>query len=224
MKPFCYSDLFQPGDLVFDVGSHDGSGQAKCAYNAGARLVCYEPVPQFAEKIHLHCPNATVEVKGLLERAGKSVMSLSAASPQSSSFNPAWIQKWTDGRWNDRIECPITTLDLEIGKYGKPTYIAIDAECMDDRVIAGLSQRVKVLCFEYHPLPEFRNVYHSAVAELLRLCYHQYNYVTAAPLDQWQWELDEWVDAFDLLRELDREPKNPHKQLWGRVFARDIYD
>ena len=219
MRPFDYSELFKSGDLVFDIGSHDGSGQAKSVYDLGTRLVCYEPVPQFAACIPQHCPNAIIEVKGVLDKPGVARITLSDSSPQSSSFSQAWIDKWPEGKWHHSIDCQITTLDLEIAKYGLPAYIAIDAEGMDDRVLIGLNQPVHALCFEYHPLPEFRIVYKMAMMELERLMYRKFNYITAAPLDKWQWSFDDWTGPTGLLYALDSEPKDKNKALWGRVFA-----
>lgn len=219
MKPFDYSELFRPGDLVFDVGSHDGTGQPQAAHDLGARLVCYEPVPQFAARIPQHCPRATVEVKGLLDQPGREIISISGYSPQSSSFSREWVHKWTGGKWDQRIECEITTLDLEIARYGVPSYIAIDAECMDDRVIAGLSQPVHALCFEYHPMAEFRPVYARALDELEQLGYVLFNYVAAAPLDKWRYQFDAWVDRKTVQSALNKEPLDTKAQLWGRVFA-----
>ena len=54
-------------------------------------------------------------------------------------------------RWDASFNVPATTLDELIAAYGIPAFVKIDVEDMKHEVLAGLSQPVPVVSFEFVP-------------------------------------------------------------------------
>jgi hypothetical protein len=56
---------------------------------------------------------------------------------------------WDGQAWTRRITVPMTTLDTLIMRHGIPRFIKIDVEGFEAQVLAGLSQPVEALSFEF---------------------------------------------------------------------------
>jgi hypothetical protein len=54
-------------------------------------------------------------------------------------------------RWNRTIEVETTTLDQLIGRFGTPAFVKIDCEGSEAAILAGLTQPVPALSFEFLP-------------------------------------------------------------------------
>jgi hypothetical protein len=51
--------------------------------------------------------------------------------------------------WDSEVEVPCTTLDQLIAQFGTPVFAKIDVEGLEDVVLAGLSQALPALSFEF---------------------------------------------------------------------------
>jgi hypothetical protein len=56
---------------------------------------------------------------------------------------------WEGQVWDGTIEVPCTTLDRLIAEHGPPAFAKIDVEGFEDAVLAGLSQPLPALSFEF---------------------------------------------------------------------------
>jgi FkbM family methyltransferase len=88
-----------------------------------------------------------------------------------SSLSDAFISRtkasgrFAASEWTGTEEVAVTTLDSLVGEYGLPGFLKIDVEGYEAEVVAGLSQAVPVVSFEWTPeLPEnaVRTIKHLA--------------------------------------------------------------
>jgi hypothetical protein len=99
--------------------------------------------------------------------------------------------------WAETITVPVIKLDDLIGKHGVPIYIKIDTEGWDAHVLAGLSQPVRYISFEY--VPEAAHVTEAAIGELARLGRYELSFFAEE-----KWKPTGWP---------------PTAPVWGDVYA-----
>ena len=101
------------------------------------------------------------------------------------------------------------TLDALIRQYGVPDYIKIDVEGHEHAVVAGLSQPIKVVVFEFA----------KEVLDNTRLAMQQFhklgNYRYACSIGDSTFD-NRWYDRHDLI---DRLRADPNTDLWGNIYA-----
>ena len=154
-----YAEFVGPGDLVFDIGAHVGN-RVRAFVSLGCRVVAVEPQPDFAGVLRtLFARSREVEI---VEAAaggapGRASLSISDRTPTVTTLAPAWREArardpdFARVRWNRRIEVETTTVDRLIARFGVPAFIKIDVEGAEPDVLAGLTQAVPALSFEYLP-------------------------------------------------------------------------
>jgi len=149
-------DRVRRGDLVIDVGAHEGDRTAMFR-ELGARVVAMEPQPSMVRLLRERFDSdegVTVLGKGVAEVPGFKEIAISD-STTVSTMEPEWEEMTTaSGRfkniaWTERIEVEVTTLDLLIEEYGRPTFIKVDVEGFEPHVFAGLSRPVPAVSFEF---------------------------------------------------------------------------
>ncbi len=167
-----YGRFVRPGDLVFDVGAHVGDRTAAFR-RLGARVVAVEPQPDMARVLRVLVGwRRGVEVveAAVGSREGRLTLRLNRANPTVSTASDAFVaaaagaEGWDEQRWDDRIEVPVTTLDALIARFGRPAFVKIDVEGFEADVLAGLSQPLPALSFEFTTIQ--RDVAHAAVDRL----------------------------------------------------------
>ena len=154
-----YASFVEPGDLVFDIGAHVGNRDARLR---GARL----PGDRARTAARLRAPAAAlfgrsprVEIveAAVGARPGKASLSISERTPTVTTLAPGWREArsrepdFGGVRWNRRIDVETTTLDVLIARCGVPAFVKIDVEGGEPAVLAGLTQAVPALSFEYVP-------------------------------------------------------------------------
>jgi FkbM family methyltransferase len=152
-----YSRFVRPGDLVFDVGSHVGD-RVDAFLQLGCRVVAIEPQPAVLALLRtLYRPRRDVAIEpiALGDAQGELELHLNLPNPTVATGSPAFIASaegapgWAGQRWSARTRVPLTTLDALVARHGRPAFVKIDVEGLEDRVLTGLTAPVPALSFEF---------------------------------------------------------------------------
>lgn len=190
-----YSQFVDRGDLCFDVGANVGR-RTKVFLKLGAIVIAVEPQEHCMEQLRKKYgkDNKVVLVqKAVGEKEGHAEMML-CDSHSLSSLSKDWIESVkASGRysaciWNKSVTVPMVTLDDLISQYGKPAFMKIDVEGYEYQALKGLSQPIKVICFE--STPEFMASAIKCVEHLSRIATARFNYCledkqTTLALPEW---------------------------------------
>jgi FkbM family methyltransferase len=152
-----YARFVKPGDLVFDVGAHVGDRIAAFR-RLGARVVAVEPQPPLVRVLRLIYGRdrmVTVTHAAMGSCVGTTVLNINIENPTISTASTDFMRAasgakgWDNEKWAKSIEVPLTTLDALIAAHGTPAFIKIDVEGFEAEVLAGLTQPVPALSFEF---------------------------------------------------------------------------
>jgi len=223
MRTF-YRLLVPAGGLVFDVGAHVGD-RVRVFRSLGAEVVAVEPQPAafrllqwlFARSPRVHLVNAAVG-----ETSGELILNLNLANPTVSTVSQEFVaaassaEGWADQRWDEARLVPATTLDMLIARFGEPDFIKIDVEGFEAAALAGLSQAVRALSFEFTTIQ--CDVAFQCIARLEQLGPYRFNLSLG---ESFAMEYRRWLSASDIA---DVIAALPHQANSGDVYAvrRDI--
>ena len=213
-----YAGFVKPGDLVFDVGAHAGNRTRGFAA-LGCHVVALEPQPDFARLLKAvfgRSPRVQVVEAAVGAMAGKASLSISDRTPTVTTVATGWRDarsreaEFGGVRWNRRIDVEMTTLDELIARWGLPAFVKIDVEGAEPAVLAGLSQPVPAVSFEYVPaaLAEVG----ACVDRLGELGPFSFNWSAG---ESFRLESASWLSGAELMSRLD----TPH----GRQRSGDVY-
>ena len=214
-----YAQFVKPGDRVFDVGSHVGDRVAAFR-RLGCRVVACEPNPPLVKTLRLlygRDASVTVEPVAVGAEAGMVEMKINIDNPTVSTASRDFVQAsqgapgWEGQNWDRTLPVPVTTLDALIAKHGVPSFIKIDVEGYEAEVLAGLSQPVRSLSFEFTTIQ--RDVAHACLVHCNALGYTRYN---AALGESQKLAHADWQSAEAIGRWLDALPMEANS---GDVYA-----
>lgn len=215
-----YRAFVQPGDLVFDIGAHVGDRIASFR-RLGARVVAVEPQPPLARTLRLFYgrdTHVTIVEAAVGREIGSIELNVNIDNPTVSTVSSEFIAAadgapgWQDQAWTRRIRVPMKTIDALIAQHGRPAFIKIDVEGFEAEALAGLSEPVQALSFEFTTIQ--RDVARLCVERCAALGYATFN----ASLGESQKLLHErWIDAEALTRWLAALPPEANS---GDVYAR----
>jgi FkbM family methyltransferase len=152
-----YARFVGPGALAFDIGSHVGD-RIGSFRRLGARVVALEPQPLCARAIrtiYADDPEVTLIEAACSNRPGRLTLRVNSANPTVSTASAEFIGAadgaggWEGQVWDAEIEVACTTLDALIAQFGAPAFAKLDVEGFEDAVLAGLSQPLPALSFEF---------------------------------------------------------------------------
>lgn len=214
-----YAGFVKPGDLVLDVGAHVGDRIAAFR-RLGARVVACEPNPALVKTLRLiygRDPSVTVEPVAVGRAEGTIELKINVDNPTVSTASRDFVKAsegapgWEGQHWDKAVTVPMTTLDALIARHGMPAFMKIDVEGFEAEALAGLSQPVAALSFEFTTIQ--REVARACLVRCQELGYTRYN----AALGESQTLVhDDWQNAQAIGRWLDALPMEANS---GDVYA-----
>ena len=214
-----YARFVQPGDLVFDVGSHVGDRIAAFR-RLGARVVACEPNPPLVKTLRLlfgRDQSVTIEPVAVGAAPGEIELAINIDNPTVSTVSRDFVKAsegapgWQGQVWDKSLRVAVTTLDALIARHGIPAFIKIDVEGFEAEALAGLTQAVPALSFEFTTIQ--RDVAHACLQRCAALGYVRYN----AALGESQTLVHpDWQDAGAIVHWLDGLPMEANS---GDVYA-----
>jgi len=214
-----YARFVKADDLVFDIGSHVGDRIAAFR-RLGCRVVACEPNPALVptlRRLYGDDGMVTLEPVAVGAAPGEIEMRINTANPTVSTASADFVQAsqgapgWQGQNWDKSIKVPVTTLDALIARHGVPSFIKIDVEGFEAEALAGLTQPVAALSFEFTTIQ--RDVARACVSRCEKLGYLRYN--TALGESQTLVHAD-WQNANVIVRWLDALPMEANS---GDVYA-----
>jgi FkbM family methyltransferase len=152
-----HAQFLPVGGLAFDIGSHVGD-RVGSFRRLGARVVALEPQPLCARAIRAlygDDPEVALIEAACGDRPGRLTLRINSANPTVSTASADFIGAadgaggWEGQVWDAQVEVACTTIDALIARFGVPAFAKIDVEGFEDTVLAGLSQAVPALSFEF---------------------------------------------------------------------------
>jgi FkbM family methyltransferase len=214
-----YAQFVRPGELVFDVGAHVGDRVAAFR-RLGARVVAVEPQPALVTTLRLlygRDPEVSIEAVALGRKPGAVTLKLNPDNPTVSTASEAFIRAadgapgWHGQAWTETIDVPMTTLDELIARHGVPVFVKIDVEGFEAETLAGLTQPLAALSFEFTTI--HRDVAADCIARCRALGASRYN---AALGESHHFIYERWVSAAEIERWLRDLPVEANS---GDVYA-----
>ncbi len=214
-----YGAFVRHGDLAFDIGAHVGDRIASFR-RLGARVIALEPQPALAlslRALFAFDRGVTVEQVAIARAPGTVELMINVNNPTVSTASKDFIRAaedasgWREQRWMRSIRVPATTLDELIARHGMPAFVKIDVEGFEAEALAGLSQPVAALSFEFTTIQ--RDVALAAIARCEALGYKRFN---AALGESQTFVHHEWIAADELKQWLSALPHDANS---GDVYA-----
>lgn len=214
------AEFVRPGGLVFDIGAHVGDRVASFR-RLGALVVAVEPQPAAMRALRLlfgRDESVTLLPHAVGAEAGETRLYLNTKNPTVSTASPEFIaaaetaSNWTQERWDRVIDVPVVTLDYLVEQHGRPDFVKIDVEGFEAKVLAGLSNPLPALSFEFTLIQ--RQIAQDALARLVELGPYVFNISIG---ERHCLEFSDWVPATQIASLIVDAPDDMNS---GDVYAR----
>lgn len=176
-----YARFVKTDALVFDIGAHVGDRIAAFR-RLGARVVACEPNPSLVPTLRrLYGDDEMVALEPVAVGAssGEIEMRINTDNPTVSTASRDFLKAsegapgWEGQSWDKSIKVGMTTLDALIARHGMPAFMKIDVEGFEAEALAGLTQPVPALSFEFTTIQ--RDAAQACLTRCQALGYSRYN-------------------------------------------------
>jgi FkbM family methyltransferase len=213
-----YRGFMGPGDVAFDIGAHVGN-RTLALRRTGAAVVAVEPQGLFHAFLRRTLPgDVTLLRVAVGPEPGEAALAVSRLHPTVSSLRSDYPQAvggaegFEHVAWDAAETVEVTTLDALIAAHGRPRFVKIDVEGYEAEALAGLSEPIACVAFEY--LPAALDVAAAAVAHLEALGPYRFNLIRG---EGDRFELADWKDGKGLLAALGEIARDNRS---GDIYAR----
>mgnify|MGYP006280868443 CR=1 FL=1 len=139
--------------MFFDIGANVGKWSL-ANINQCEKIISVEASPSTFERLKNECKHDRITLLNyaVCNNQCQDIIFYEANADTLSTINKDWL---TDkgsrfyGMSYHEIKCQTTTIDKLIEQYGLPDLIKIDVEGGEYECITSLTQKVKLLCFEW---------------------------------------------------------------------------
>jgi FkbM family methyltransferase len=163
--------------MFFDIGSNIGIWTL-ANVNQCDKIISIEASPETFNKLAYNCKNNNKIILlnyVVCNNNGNDITFYNADRHDISTINKNWLTSDTSRFYNQpytEIICKTITIDKLIEQYGLPDLIKIDVEGGEYECITSLTQKVKLICFEW--VSETNTITFNCIDYLFTLGYTQY--------------------------------------------------
>ena len=162
--------------MYFDIGSNIGDWSL-ANINQCDKIISIEASPITFKKLENHCKHDKITLLNyaVCNNNGNDIVFYQAQSDVLSTINKDWLTMEGSRFCNHpytEIICKTISIDKLIEQYGLPDLIKIDVEGGEYECISSLTQKVKLLCFEW--ASETNTISYKCIDYLFNLGYTQY--------------------------------------------------
>jgi FkbM family methyltransferase len=212
-----FRSLLPPRALSFDVGANVGD-KSEALLRAGARVVAFEPNTLVVPELRARC--GSQKNWSLVEAGLGSGPRIAILHAQEIHSQTSFSQSWDGGKIIASFPVPVVTLDAAIECFGLPDYCKIDVEGWEPEVLAGLTQLIPLISFEFHLGEEGVQKARSCLERLDKFGPSRLN---ITPAESSTFLFKDWIPLGEFL---ERFPENVIESLpgnpYGDMFVRSV--
>ena len=204
---------------AFDIGANDGSW-TKANINRFNKIVSIEASPTTFERL-VNSSNSGKTVLlnyAVCNNNGEDItFYMATGNPALSTMNKDWLTCETSRFYNEpytQTTCKTITIDNLIKMYGLPDLIKIDVESGEYECISSLTQKVKMLCFEW--ASEVNNITFKCLDYLFTIGFTQF-YIQGG--DHYTFRPNE-NDFYDINITKNKLLTTKEKIDWGMIWSK----
>ena len=217
-----YAQFIRPGDLCFDIGAHVGNRILVWSW-LGANVVAVEPQPSclaLLRRWYGRSPHVTLVDQAVGAASGSQMLRISSAHPTVTTLSESWIEAvqastgFAQVEWEETASVEVTTLDALIARFGAPAFCKIDIEGYEGAALAGLTQPLKALSFEFIPAAKVDAM--ACLARLQQLGEYEFNWSLG---EQHRWQAQQWLDHGRMAAHLEGlQVDDPSGDIYARLL------